>query len=130
METEGGGMLNHESKDTLVGLQGRRNTLLLEKEETWQLKSRALWLACGDENTICFHAYAKGRKALNTIWCLEDDRGRRRESFEELAKTGVEHLQNLFKAPVGSHSGDHASCSSLSTVRRGGGKPFFNGRGL
>ena len=35
MDTEGGGMLNQESKETLVGLQGRRNTLLLEKEETW-----------------------------------------------------------------------------------------------
>ena len=35
MDSEGGGMLNQESKDTLVGLQGRRNTLLLEKEETW-----------------------------------------------------------------------------------------------
>ena len=35
MDLEGGGMLNHESKDNLVGLQGRRNTILLEKEETW-----------------------------------------------------------------------------------------------
>ena len=35
MDMEGGGLLNEESKDTLVGLQGRRNTLLLEKEETW-----------------------------------------------------------------------------------------------
>ena len=87
----------------MVGLQGRRNTLLLEKEETWRLKSKALRLACGDENTIFFHAYAKGRKALNTIWCLEDDRGRIREYFEELAETGVEHFQNLFKAPVGAH---------------------------
>ena len=34
MDMKGGGMLNQESKDTLVGLQGRRNTLLLEKEET------------------------------------------------------------------------------------------------
>ena len=60
-------------------------------------------MACGDENTKIFHAYAKGRKALNTIWCLEDDKGRRREYFEELAETGVEHFQNLFKAPVGAH---------------------------
>ena len=96
-------MLNQETKDTLVGLQGHRNTILLEKEETWRLKSRALWLACGDKNTKFFHAYAKGRKDLNTIWCLEDDRGRRRESFEELDETGVEHFQNLFKAPVGAH---------------------------
>ena len=42
LDSEDGGMLNQESKDTLVGLQGRRNTLLLEKEETWRLKSRAL----------------------------------------------------------------------------------------
>ena len=77
MDLEGGGMLNQESKYTLVGLQGHRNTILLEKEDTWRLKSRALWLECGDENTKKFHAYVKGRKALNTIWCLEDDRGRR-----------------------------------------------------
>ena len=74
----------------MVGLMGRRNTLLLEKEETWRLKSRDLWLACRDENTNFFHAYAKGRKDLNTIWILEDDRGRRHESFEELVETGVE----------------------------------------
>ena len=60
-------------------------------------------LECGDENTNFFHAYAKGRKSLNTIWFLEDDRGRRRESFEELAGTGVEHFQNLFKAPTRAH---------------------------
>ena len=35
MDLDDGGMLNQESKDTLVGLQGCRNTLLLEKEETW-----------------------------------------------------------------------------------------------
>ena len=37
---------------------------------------------------------------MNTIWSLEDDRGRRQGSFEELAGTGVEHFQNLFKAPT------------------------------
>ena len=35
MDMEGGGMLNQEKKDTLVVLQGCRNTLLLGKEETW-----------------------------------------------------------------------------------------------
>ena len=40
MASEDGVMLNQESKDTLVGLMGRRNTLLLDKEETWRLKSR------------------------------------------------------------------------------------------
>ena len=75
----------------------------MDREETWRLKSRATWLECGDENIKKFHAYAKGRKASNTIWCLEDERGRSHESFEDMAETGVDHFQNLFKAPVGAH---------------------------
>ena len=69
-EGEGGGFLTQESKEALSRLEGRRNTLLLEKEEAWRLKSRAIWLECGDENTKFFHAYARGRKVENTIWSL------------------------------------------------------------
>ena len=47
------------------------------------------------------HAYAKGRKSINTIWSLEDDRGRRHESFDGMARTWVEHFQNLFRSPEG-----------------------------
>jgi len=57
-EGEGGGLMTLESKEDLVRLEGRRNTLLLEKEEAWRLKSRAIWLECGDENTKknpCLH---------------------------------------------------------------------------
>ena len=39
---EGGVYLDQESKDSLVRLQGRRNSILLDKEETWRLKSRAI----------------------------------------------------------------------------------------
>ena len=59
----------------MSNLEGRRNTLLLEKEETWRLKRRAIWLACGDDNTKKIHAYARGRKVVNTIWNLCDDDG-------------------------------------------------------
>ena len=70
-------MLTKMEKDSLTSLEGRRNTLLLEREETWRLKSRAIWLECREDNTIFFHAYAKGRKVVNTIWSLVDDKGRR-----------------------------------------------------
>jgi hypothetical protein len=61
------------------------------------IKSRAIWLENGDENTIFFQAYTKGRKAANTIWSLKDREGRSVTSFEGLANIGKSHFQSLFK---------------------------------
>jgi len=97
-DSDGGGLGTLEDKEDLVRKEGRRNILLQEKEETWRLKSRAVWLECGDENTKFFQAYAKGRKCANTIWKLEDPDGRVENSFEGMARIGVSHFQNLFKA--------------------------------
>ena len=74
-EGNGGGLLSQDYKDTLVHLEKSRNSLLMDKEESWRLKSRATWLACGEDNTKNFHAYARGRKAANTIWSLRDGQG-------------------------------------------------------
>ena len=99
-EGEGGGFISQESKEILTQMEERRNQLLLAKEETWRLKSRALWLASGDEITKFFHAYARGRKAENTIWSLRDEEGVIHHIFEDKARCGVNHFQNLFKAPA------------------------------
>ena len=37
----GGGFLSQADKDALVSLEKRRNSLLMDKEESWRLKSRA-----------------------------------------------------------------------------------------
>jgi hypothetical protein len=68
----------------------------------WRLKSRAIWLSCGDENTKFFQAYAKGRKLANTIWGLRKREGEVVTSFEGLASLGIEHFSDLFKAQEGS----------------------------
>ena len=96
---EGGGFLSHETKEDLSKLEVRRTTLLMEKEEAWRLKSRAIWLESGDDNTKFFHAYARGRKVANTIWSLQDEEGISHVSFEDKARCGVNHFQHLFKAP-------------------------------
>jgi len=98
-ESDGGGLISQESKEALARLESRRNTLLSDKEETWRLKSRAIWMTCGDDNTKFFHAYARGRKATNTIWSLKDEEGVSHSNFEDKARCGVTHFQNLFRAP-------------------------------
>ena len=99
-EGDGGGFLSMDSKEVLIRLEGRRNTILLEREEAWRLKSRAIWLECGDENTKFFHAYARRRKAANTIWCLKDEEGLEHYDFEGKARCEVNHFESLFRAPT------------------------------
>jgi hypothetical protein len=70
---------------------------LADKEATWRLKSRAIWLENGDENTKFFHAFAKGWKAANAIWSLKDQEDRPVISFKGLENLGKKHFQTLFK---------------------------------
>ena len=52
-----GGVMNQIDKELLVRLEGRRNSMLLEREE-----SRAIWLDCGDDNTKKFMLMPKGER--------------------------------------------------------------------
>lgn len=71
-DTEGGGYMSNESKELLLQLESKLRKLLKDQEANWRLKSRALWLKFGDENTKFFQLYAKGRQLKNTIWSLSD----------------------------------------------------------
>eukprot|EP00253_Pinus_taeda_P001568 PITA_01568 len=86
-----------ESKKKIVDLEKHKNQILLAKEEEWRLKSRAIWLKAGEENTSFFHNYAKGRKSANTIWQLLTEEGREAKTFEALSSLGVNHFKSLFK---------------------------------
>eukprot|EP00253_Pinus_taeda_P002268 PITA_02268 len=90
-----------ESKERIVTLEKSREKILLDKEEEWRLKSRAIWLKAGDENTKFFHNYVKGRKNANTIWKLKDPEGREASSFEALSNMGKNHFKSLFSDPGG-----------------------------
>jgi len=60
MKDAEGGFATEESRDHILDLEKRRQVLLGEKEARWRLKSRAIWLKVGDENTKKFQAFAKG----------------------------------------------------------------------
>jgi hypothetical protein len=57
------GFMSDLARENLKNLEERRRTLLVEQEEAWRLKSRAIWLEKGDENKKLFQAYEKGRRA-------------------------------------------------------------------
>eukprot|EP00253_Pinus_taeda_P010845 PITA_10845 len=90
------GYSSQVSKDRILHLEKQQNKILLEREEEWRIKSRAIWLKYGDENTRFFHNFAKGRKSANTIWRLKDVEGREVSSFPELSGLGKRHFQNIF----------------------------------
>lgn len=91
-------LMSEEAKALLVLKEKRRKEILKEREDLWRLKSWAIWLSSGDDNTKLFHAYAKGRKVQNTIWELKDDRGGSTSSFEDLSSMGGRHFKKLFEA--------------------------------
>jgi hypothetical protein len=64
------------SRENLRNLEARRRKIMEYQEATWRLKSRAIWLANGDENTKLFHAFSKGLKVVNIIWSLKDQEDR------------------------------------------------------
>jgi len=73
----------------------------VDKEALWRIKSRDIWLTCGDENTKFFHTYSKGRKMTNTIWGLQHGDGKVVNSFEGLVSLGIAHFRDLFKTRGG-----------------------------
>eukprot|EP00253_Pinus_taeda_P008825 PITA_08825 len=97
--TEADGYSSQDSKERILQLEKAQIQILLAKEEEWRLKSRAIWLKAGDENTSFFHNYAKGRKSANTIWSLKNEEGRQVNTFSDLSVLGQRHFQRIFTDP-------------------------------
>jgi len=71
-DSSNGTFLTQENKDLYTSLVSKRSQILKEREESWRLRSKAIWLIEGDNNTKFFHKFSNGRKAINTIWELHN----------------------------------------------------------
>jgi hypothetical protein len=91
-------------------LETKKRDILLEREATWRLKSRAIWLKQGDENTKFFHNFVRHRHHLNTITHLQNDRGDSINGHSNLEELGVEHFQNIF------HDDNQVSMAQLINI--------------
>jgi len=93
--------LSNAKLTELRQLEDKRAKWLKTEEQEWRIKSRALWIKEGDNNTKFFHQFANYRRNLNTIWEIRDELGNVIVSFEEKAKIEVNFFNNLFPAPPG-----------------------------
>jgi hypothetical protein len=75
---------------------------LLAEESKWRLKSRAIWIREGDNNTNFFHKFASYRRIVNSIWEIKNQNGHLVSSIEDIAEVGKGFFSNLFKELVGS----------------------------
>lgn len=87
-------------------LENQKSQILKDREESIRLRSRAIWLKEGDDNTWFFHNYAKGKKVPNTIWNILTPDGGVADTFNKLSHLGSTHFRNLYKNPPGSNIAD------------------------
>jgi hypothetical protein len=85
----------------LQAYESSRHPILEREEKTWRLKSRAIWIKQGDNNTKFFHQFATYRKNANTIWEIRASDDSMVRSFKANAKEGVRHFKSLFQEPDG-----------------------------
>ena len=102
LDERGLGFSTAEDKSHLVDLENQKSKILKDREESIRLRSRAIWLKAGDDNTRFFYNYAKGKKVKNTIWNIPLPKGGVADSFIKLSHLGSSHFRNLYKQPPGS----------------------------
>eukprot|EP00253_Pinus_taeda_P023046 PITA_23046 len=87
------------SKEQFSSLIAKRTLILKDREESWRLRSRAIWLTEGDDNTNFYHKFANGRKAINSIWELRDEQNQQITSQRNLASSTIDHFKGIYRAP-------------------------------
>ena len=78
----------------------KRDELLVRDENLLRLKSIAIWIKEGDNNTKFFHSFPNNRRNLNTIPTIKNMNGVKVSSFKEKAEAGEEFFKNMFKEPT------------------------------
>jgi len=93
------GVFAEDDRALFENLSIKKNEILNIEEAAWRMKSRALWIKAGDNNTKFFHAFANQRRINNSIWELNDGSGNRISAQSDLEKAANSHFQRMFQDP-------------------------------
>jgi len=80
----------------LFKLEEEINNLLVEEEEQWRKRSRALRLKSGDQNSNFFHQFANFRRNRKHIWEVKDDEGTVHFDQEALKAEATRFFRSFF----------------------------------
>ena len=84
------------NKDRLAFLNAERSIVLLKFEKTLRLKSRAVWLEVGDNNSKFFHHFANHKRVSNSIWELKNKYCIMLGEQSTIMKELVRHFQEIY----------------------------------
>jgi hypothetical protein len=93
------GVFSNKDLDKLKSLSSRKVEILKIEEDTWRLKSRAIWIKQGDNNTKLFHVYADYRRKQNAIWDILTDGECWVSSSKDLHNEAIKYFSELFRDP-------------------------------
>jgi hypothetical protein len=105
---------NWMAKESLVKeLEAVRNKILMEKEEYWRQRSRAIWLQSGDNNTNFFHNFANYRRKSKHLWDILDESGDVVLGQENIKKEAVKYFKEMYKEQAPPTSNEQVRVAAL-----------------
>ena len=84
------------NEELISAINGNLMAAYKEEEEFWRQRSRIMWLALGDRNSGYFHAVAKGRRARNKMFVIEDAESTAYYEEEQIAGQISTYFSEIF----------------------------------
>jgi hypothetical protein len=94
-------------------LEATRLHMLQANEIRWRLKSRALWISSGDNNSRFFHRFASHRRNKKLIWEIEAENGSTVHRLDDIKQEAHNYYNFFFKEDHNFSIQDQADSAQL-----------------
>jgi hypothetical protein len=109
------GSILPEVESNLIKLEFERNKHLKAQEDLWRLRSRAIWVQSGDQNTNFFHHFANHMRNSKHIWEIRDVNGTVHNGQEAIIAEVENYFKIFFKPLDNSPTAEQVGVAGLFT---------------